>query len=239
MQRLRSIRDRLSRWLRSVAQKVVPVIRRGGRTLRIGLSVAWILIMLVGSFTVFRMTYGRPWFSAPAAVLEAAGTETDSELEPGDDDESEVLETDSAVDEYLGPGPGELVWPVGGHGSVVMEFGLVSCPTLKRTVHHNGIDLAAASGTEVRVPYDGIVVSVSRDLEMGNQVRIDHGGGVETVYASLDQVRVVYGQHVKTGQVLGSVGNSGLAEVALGDHLHFEVHVEGQPVNPIVWLKSD
>lgn len=97
---------------------------------------------------------------------------------------------------------------------------------------HSGIDLAARRGTPVHAAADGIA-SVSEDARLGKAVRIDHGGGVESLYAHLDQVRLATGMAVTAGQAIGTVGATGMAT---GPHLHFQVSRNGRLQDPQQWL---
>ena len=101
---------------------------------------------------------------------------------------------------------------------------------------HAGIDYFAPAGTEVVAVLAGTVQSVASDALHGNVITVDHGDGLITVYANLGEVSVEVGQTVKTGQVIGTVGNSGLIEIADGDHLHFETMLKGETVNPDVYF---
>jgi len=97
---------------------------------------------------------------------------------------------------------------------------------------HRGIDLGARRGTPVHAAADGIA-SVSEDARLGKAVRIDHGGGVESLYAHLDRVTLVTGTAVTAGQAIGTVGDTGLAT---GPHLHFQVSRNGRLQDPQQWL---
>jgi murein DD-endopeptidase MepM/ murein hydrolase activator NlpD len=97
---------------------------------------------------------------------------------------------------------------------------------------HTGQDFAAKIGTPVRAALAG-VVTVEHPAWAGNLVRIDHGNGLETWYAHLSAVAVVPGRRVDAGTVIGAVGTEGNST---GPHLHFEVRVDGQPVDPLPLL---
>ena len=102
---------------------------------------------------------------------------------------------------------------------------------------HNGIDIAAEAGAEVCAAADGEVYTVYEDEQMGMTVVIRHEGGYTTKYASLDaQVAVDPGDAVTAGQTIGTVGNTALMESAIGDHVHFAVTCDGEPVNPADFL---
>ena len=98
---------------------------------------------------------------------------------------------------------------------------------------HDGMDIAAQTGTEVCAAADGEVYSVYEDETMGMTVVIVHDGGYTTCYASLaETVAVTPGQTVQAGQTIGYVGNTALLESAIGDHVHFSVTCGGQSVDP-------
>lgn len=97
---------------------------------------------------------------------------------------------------------------------------------------HSGIDLGARRGTPVHAAADGIA-SVSEDARLGKAVRIDHGAGIESLYAHLDRVTLTTGMAVTAGQAIGTVGATGLAT---GPHLHFEVTRDGHLQDPRQWL---
>ncbi|MBR7146572.1 MAG: peptidoglycan DD-metalloendopeptidase family protein [Oscillospiraceae bacterium] len=104
---------------------------------------------------------------------------------------------------------------------------------------HDGIDIAAAPGTQVLAACSGTVLSVADDDLMGTTVVIDHGGGFETVYANLQSVPTVAPeQYVSAGQVIGSVGETAIAESAVAPHLHFAVTKDGKPFDPTDFLKK-
>jgi murein DD-endopeptidase MepM/ murein hydrolase activator NlpD len=110
------------------------------------------------------------------------------------------------------------------------EFGATG--NLWSSGRHTGQDFAAKIGTPVRAAQAG-VVTVEHPAWAGNLVRIDHGNGLETWYAHLSAVAVLPGQRVEAGTVIGAVGTEGNST---GPHLHFEVRVDGQPVDPLPLL---
>ena len=105
---------------------------------------------------------------------------------------------------------------------------------------HNGVDIAAEAGSEVCAAAAGEVYSVYEDETMGMTVVIRHEGGYTTRYASLDKtVSVNPGDTVTMGQTIGKVGNTALMESTIGDHLHFAVTCDGEPVNPDTFLAQE
>ena len=102
---------------------------------------------------------------------------------------------------------------------------------------HNGIDLLAALGTEVIASANGVVTDISRsDRGRGKQIVIEHWGGYKTVYSQLGDILVRKSQQVKQGSVIARVGNSGLS---FAPHLHYEVHLDGKPVEPVNFFFAD
>lgn len=114
---------------------------------------------------------------------------------------------------------------------IASGFGHRVHPIYKIPKMHNGIDFSAPVGTPVYATGDGVVRSSSRSARgLGNQIQIDHGYGYETLYACMDELNVRSGQEVKRGDLIGTVGNTGLS---VAPHLHYEVHLNGVPMNPI------
>ena len=114
---------------------------------------------------------------------------------------------------------------------IASGFGYRIHPIYKILKMHPGIDFSAPVGTPVKATADGVVESVIRSARgLGNQIVIDHGYGYKTLYACLDELGTYYGRRVKRGEVIGTVGQSGLS---VAPHLHYEVRLNGEPVNPI------
>jgi murein DD-endopeptidase MepM/ murein hydrolase activator NlpD len=118
-------------------------------------------------------------------------------------------------------------------GYLSRGFGIKIDPFTGTRQPHLGIDLAADIGTPVYATADGRVSFVGRDPGLGKMIRINHLSGYSTVYAHLSQVKVKRGEHVKRGEVIGEVGNTGYST---GPHLHYEVHFLGQPKNPLNYI---
>jgi murein DD-endopeptidase MepM/ murein hydrolase activator NlpD len=118
-------------------------------------------------------------------------------------------------------------------GWVSSEFGMRVHPVSGQRRMHTGIDLAVDEGVPVKAAADGKVIFAGDGGGYGNLVKIDHGNGIETRYAHNSVLKVKAGDSVKRGQVVSLAGHSG---VATGDHLHYEVRVDGEPVNPRDYL---
>ncbi len=101
--------------------------------------------------------------------------------------------------------------------------------------YHTGLDLGYCKGTDVYAPAAGTVVGVFPDqVVRGNSIVIDHGLGVYTTYMHLNEILVNQGDVVESGQLIGIIGTTGRST---GPHLHFQVDVQGTPVNPMTWLR--
>lgn len=99
---------------------------------------------------------------------------------------------------------------------------------------HAGIDILATAGTEVRAAARGLVEYADSGMRgYGNAVILDHGDGVATLYGHLEEIRVQSGETVAAGAVVGTVGRSGNATA---HHLHFELRVDGEAVDPVPYL---
>jgi murein DD-endopeptidase MepM/ murein hydrolase activator NlpD len=126
---------------------------------------------------------------------------------------------------------GCVVRPV--QGGITSPFGPRLHPILGRVIVHTGDDLAAGMGTPIHACRAGTVVIASPQGGYGNATVIDDGGGMGTLYGHQSRFGVTVGQHVDAGQVIGYVGMTGLAT---GPHLHFEVRINGNPVDPTSYL---
>jgi murein DD-endopeptidase MepM/ murein hydrolase activator NlpD len=113
-------------------------------------------------------------------------------------------------------------------------FGERMHPIYKIERPHMGLDFTSPTGTEIHSTGDGVVTFSGYNTSgFGIHVIIDHGFGYETLYGHMSKVRVRRGQHVKRGDVIGEVGSTGLST---GPHLHYEVHKDGVPVDPVNFL---
>ena len=123
---------------------------------------------------------------------------------------------------------GTLQWPLPVAGTITSQFGHRVDPITGEVSSHTGTDIACAEGTPILAAADG-VVTVANGLDnwggsYGYYIQIDHGGGLETLYAHCSSICVTTGQQVQAEQVIGYVGHTGRAT---GSHLHLEVHVNG------------
>jgi murein DD-endopeptidase MepM/ murein hydrolase activator NlpD len=106
-------------------------------------------------------------------------------------------------------------------------------PVYKYKSCHTGVDSGAPKGTPIRAAASGVVLSTTVSRAYGNMTLIDHGGGMVTMYAHQSQFGVSPGQVVGNQDVIGYIGSTGFST---GPHLHFEVHLNGVPYNPMGWF---
>jgi murein DD-endopeptidase MepM/ murein hydrolase activator NlpD len=114
-------------------------------------------------------------------------------------------------------------------------FGYRRDPKGAGTRMHEGTDMAGAYGTPIYATADGVVTHAGWDSGYGRQVTIRHDFGVDTLYGHLSDIDVSVGQRVSRGDQIGDMGNSGRST---GTHLHYEVHLNGTPVNPMTFIKA-
>ncbi len=112
-------------------------------------------------------------------------------------------------------------------------YGMRNHPILRQRRQHNGVDLAAPRGTPVYATADGMVEMAQYYGSYGNYVQIGHGGALETRYAHLSSYTVRDGEQVRKGDLIGYIGSTGRST---GPHLHYEVRVDNEPVNPIPYM---
>jgi murein DD-endopeptidase MepM/ murein hydrolase activator NlpD len=106
-------------------------------------------------------------------------------------------------------------------------------PILHEARPHEGLDITAPAGTPIEAPANGTVSVAGWESGYGNVVVVDHGYGVQTKFAHASRLLVKVGARVKRGQPIALVGNTGLST---GPHLHYEVHINGRPVNPLKYI---
>ncbi len=127
------------------------------------------------------------------------------------------------------------LWPIkGGIGHISMAFGQNRHPITGQWYIHTGIDLSTGrKGDPIMATADGQVIMVANDSGWGNYVLVKHKHGFFTRYAHLDSFRVTMGEQVQKGQVIGYIGNTG---ISTGPHLHYEVHIGADVVDPMKYL---
>ena len=148
--------------------------------------------------------------------------------------EAEILMLSQNVisEEYIG---GIMAWPIPGYTRITSQYGMRTHPITGVYKLHTGVDVGAPIGANFIAANDGVVTKASYNGAYGNMVIIDHGGGVSTLYAHGSEIVVQAGQQVKKGDVVLKVGSTGYST---GAHAHFEVRINGQPVNPMDYITS-
>ena len=118
-------------------------------------------------------------------------------------------------------------------GKITSRYGVRS--SIRKSTH-TGLDISAVKGTDIKVVADGTVTAASYNGSYGNLVKVDHGNGVETWYAHTSKMYVKVGDTVKAGDVIAAVGSTGNST---GPHLHLEIRVNGEHVNPQDYLYNN
>jgi len=136
------------------------------------------------------------------------------------------------------PGLGDLnstpsLWPVIGH--LTGTFGQRMDPFSGEGAFHTGVDISSQYGDAVRVAADGVVIEANERAGYGRLVVVDHGYGLTTFYGHLSSFNVLPGQQLHRGDTIGNVGVSGRST---GPHVHYEVRINGAPVNPMRYLRQ-
>lgn len=148
--------------------------------------------------------------------------------------EIKLLALNSISEDYLG---GVMAWPVPGYTTITSTYGMRTHPITGVYKLHTGIDIGGAPvGTSFVAAANGMVTKACYNAAYGNMVIIDHGGGVQTLYAHGDSISVEVGQVVSTGDEVLKVGSTGYST---GPHAHFEIRINGETVNPLDYLLKD
>lgn len=134
---------------------------------------------------------------------------------------------------YIG---GEFAWPVPGYTRITSKYGMRTHPITGIYKLHTGVDIGAPMGANFVAANDGIVVKAGYNGAYGNMVIIDHGGGVQTLYAHGSEILVKVGDTVKKGETaVLKVGSTGYST---GAHAHFEVRINGETTDPLPYITN-
>ena len=147
--------------------------------------------------------------------------------------EIKLLALNSISEDYIG---GAMIWPVPGYTGITSEYGMRVHPITGAYKLHTGVDIGAPLGANFVAAANGIVSKATFNAAYGNMVIIDHGGGVQTLYAHGSEILVQVGQTVETGTPILKVGSTGYST---GPHAHFEIRIDGQTINPLDYLLKD
>ena len=177
-----------------------------------------------------RYNYAKNWYD------QVAKKEGSGDLPPGITDDDLEVASFSLARTTPTPRTGEIFgWPLPGISKVSSKFGPRTPPCPGASSYHGGIDVGAASGTPIMSYAAGTVVqNVAWNKSAGNYIKIDHGNGVCSRYLHMVQPSpLAVGTQVAAGQEVGKVGNTG---VGTGAHLHFEIHINGEKVDPLLYV---
>jgi len=167
--------------------------------------------------------------SAAVGALRAQQDQLESDLQ-AESDRIAQLARDGGGGAPMGNGT--FIWPV--NAPITSPFGYRTDPVTGAQAFHSGLDLGASCGTPIKAAGTGVVISAGFNSGgYGNMTLINHGGGMSTLYGHQSSIIVSAGQNVSQGQVIGYVGSTGKST---GCHLHFEVRVNGNPVDPRGYL---
>ena len=183
--------------------------------------------------------------SAEIASLKSELSETNakiSQLQAAAAEQARLQQEANNNNNNVNNGPVDDYTPSGGTGRlqnpcpaayISSEFGGRNSPGGIGSTNHKGRDYAAASGTPIYAAASGTVTTVAYNSARGNYVIINHGDGLSTLYQHCSAIYVSAGQSVSAGKNIAAVGSTG---ISTGAHLHFEVHVNGTPVDPRLYL---
>ena len=161
--------------------------------------------------------------------LEVAKTETQTIVAEKIEEEQKQKEEEERINSLPDINGIKLaVTPI--EGRITSRYGANS--RIRKSTH-TGLDIAATKGTPIKVVATGTVIATSYDGSYGNLVKVDHGNGVETWYAHTSKMYVKVGEQVEAGDVIAAVGSTGNST---GPHLHLEIRVNGEHVNPQNYL---
>lgn len=164
----------------------------------------------------------------------------------GDEEFTRLFDSWKSMDQSKARPLGMVVGTPGGRASIpslmpvvdtaiTSTFGMREHPVLGGRRMHKGVDLAAPMGAPVRAAADGVVEQADWFGGYGLYVALEHGGNIETRYGHMSRLNVASGQFVHKGDVIGYVGSTGRST---GPHLHYEVRINGEAVNPIPYIEG-
>ncbi len=162
---------------------------------------------------------------------ENTGEEYDEEIDSGISGNITVF--DGVQSTAVASGVNTFLRPVS--GDVVSKYGYRTHPITGKYTMHNGIDIAAETGTEIYASLDGAVTSAGYSDSYGYYIIVEHSKNVETLYAHCSKLKVKKGDKVQKGDIIGLVGSTGWST---GPHLHFEIRVGGYRIDPEWMLGS-
>ncbi|HVR90186.1 MAG TPA: M23 family metallopeptidase [Novosphingobium sp.] len=180
-----------------------------------------------------------------AAPLRAAAAAKPSALGSGDNEFRALFASWQSMDKTIVTSPSitrrstavsiPSRMPVDG-AHLTSDYGMRWHPVMGGRRQHKGVDLAQPTGTPVHATADGVVSRADWFSSYGLYVSLEHGGSLETRYGHMSRLNVAAGQSVKKGDIIGYVGSTGRST---GPHLHYEVRIAGEAVNPIPYMQAN
>ena len=165
---------------------------------------------------------------AAEAKLKAAANAMDAEIKR--------LEKEMAAQIANVPSESGFLWPLPSSWNTLSSlFGSRIHPITGKPNNHTGIDIPASKNTNIYAAKSGVVTTSTYNSSYGNYVVVSHSDGTSTLYAHMNKRAVSKGQTVSQGQVIGYVGTTGSST---GNHLHFEIRVNGNRVDPVDYFKD-
>lgn len=206
------------------------------------LAAVCALLLVAGVTTVFATSARQEPAQQPEAERTAGSWEPGKtyRFEAADGEEKDIDLTAHLPEQSGETAPaGEIAalsWPVQEGGTLSNSFGNRTRPGGQDEVFHSGIDIASVEGSVILAAADGAVAETGFNASEGNYLRIDHGNGLETVYAHCRNIDVQEGDAVKAGGMVGAVGSTGMST---GPHLHFEVRQDGELQDPLGYFSQE
>lgn len=183
-----------------------------------------------------RSGMARPEERLTPIAISTRGSATDPEIDPDEARVNEIIAGLDRINLYrIAARNVPFARPVSASVRMTSGFGPRRDPITGRTRAHNGVDWAGRSGTAISATSDGVVTKAGWYGGYGNTVIIRHAFGIETLYAHLSRIDVKEGQRVSRGDRIGGMGTTGRST---GVHLHYEVRVGGNPVNPMTYIRA-
>lgn len=164
--------------------------------------------------------------------LQASIDEYNTQVQQIEEEIKSLVVTASFGEDYKG---GQMQWPIKGYNNITSNYGMRVHPITGVYKLHTGVDIGAPLGTSFTAMANGIVVKAEYNSAYGNMVIIDHGGGVQTLYAHGSEIVAKLGQEVLAGEEVLKVGSTGYST---GPHAHFEVRINGTPANPLDYVSN-
>lgn len=188
-----------------------------------------------GSYYEKRGELAEKWYSKIDSLInESSGKTTSSTSTSTLKAKSRTASISTYADDYYEDSESIYGWPIPGVFKVSSSYGYRECEIHDRLEMHGGIDIVADQGEKVHAYASGTVVEAKKDEEFGYLVKLKHADGCYTYYAHMLLLEVSIGQTVNSGDVIGRVGHTG---EAIRDHLHFELWIDDERINPLIYVK--